>query len=157
MAPPSTLYDADIAALGTLHSLVEVFRAFDSDGDGLVSVEELSGIIASLDHIPGDRAALEMTRQGDTDGDGMLSLEELLAVVAEGLHLVRLPYLLRTAFPALAGEKTVTAEELYEILRRMGRISLEDCLDIVASMDGDRDGAVSIEDLKLVVQALSDS
>ncbi|KAG0481625.1 hypothetical protein HPP92_012483 [Vanilla planifolia] len=74
MAPPSTLYDADIAALGTLHSLVEVFRAFDSDGDGLVSVEELSGIIASLDHIPGDRAALEMTRQGDTDGDGMLSL-----------------------------------------------------------------------------------
>ncbi|PKA53952.1 putative calcium-binding protein CML29 [Apostasia shenzhenica] len=148
MAAPRAVSSSDIDALSSVHSMVEAFKAFDSNGDGLITAEELKAIMASLGYGTGDL---------DGDGDGLLTVDEFLAVAAEGLDVGAIAGLLQAALPVLAGEgdDVVTGEVLHEVLSCMGRISLEDCIDIIASMDGDGDGAVSLEDLRSVIYALS--
>jgi len=91
------------------------------------------------------------------------SAEEFLEMVTDSVELDagEVASLLEAALTALEADVdddeaavTVTGEELYEVLSGMGRLSMQDCMDIVASMDGDGDGAVNLEDLRLIVQAL---
>ncbi len=81
--------DVDVAPL--------VFDALDTDGDGVISPEELEAAVAELD--PRAQAALvrtlvdddarrlamaeAMVARLDTDGDGVLSAEEIAAGMAE--------------------------------------------------------------------------
>lgn len=59
--------------------LKEAFDVFDSNGDGLITVEELSMVLSALGLAPGATSAArcrDMIRQVDMDGDGMVSFEE---------------------------------------------------------------------------------
>ncbi|MQM19495.1 hypothetical protein Taro_052500 [Colocasia esculenta] len=58
--------------------LKEAFDVFDSNGDGLITVDELGKVLAALGLAPGATAARcrEMIQKVDMDGDGMVSFEE---------------------------------------------------------------------------------
>ncbi|XP_020589674.1 probable calcium-binding protein CML29 [Phalaenopsis equestris] len=163
MAPPTThISSSDLNGLSSIHNLLTTFKYFDSNSDGLITINELEAIIESLGFSSVDTAvtneAAEMMKQGDTDGDGMLSSEDFIGLMAGQMEVGELAELLKAAYPAIAGagEEEVRGEELYEVLSTMGSVvSMDDCMDIIASMDGDGDGAVCVDDLKLVVQALS--
>ncbi|KAI0498126.1 hypothetical protein KFK09_021367 [Dendrobium nobile] len=166
MAPPTAnISSSELDALTSIHNMLTAFKSFDSNSDGLITINELKAIIESLGlcsagAAAGDKEAVEMMKQGDTNGDGLLSAEEFLALMAGEFELGELAELLQTVFPAIAGagEEEVRGEELYEVLSCMGSaVSMDDCMDIIASMDGDGDGAVSIDDLKMVVEALSNA
>ena len=97
-------------------------------------------------------------QRGDTARDSLLSIEEFLEMNTDELGLGSLATHLRSAFKALDLEgdrdkdEYVTGEELYAVTRDIEvNLSLECFEEIIASMDGDGDGAVSIEDFKLIV------
>lgn len=153
--PPST----DIEVLSYVNSMMEAFKAFDSNSDGLITCDELRGIMDSLGYNMSEQEVKETMRRGDTDQDRQLSMDEFLEMNTRELDLGDLGDLLQAAVPKLGPEEVnndevVTGEELYDVLRSMGGASMEDCMDIIASLDGDGDGAVSLQDLRCIVQAL---
>lgn len=138
-------------------SLVETFRAFDSDNDGSITAAELSGILSSVGYRATEQDVREMMQQGDENRDGLLSLEEFLEMNTKDMELGSLGNLLKSAFESLNldGDDILTGEELHEVVENLGvGLSLVDCQDIIASMDGDGDGAVSVEDFQLIVNSL---
>ena len=60
----------------------KVFRIFDLDGDGKITVEELKNALAELGEEVTVEDAAERIGSGDTDHDGTISLEEFRALMA---------------------------------------------------------------------------
>jgi len=56
---------------------VPTFQLIDSDGDGLISAEELQKLMLALGEEIDRGTAGEMVRAMDSDGDGSVTLEEL--------------------------------------------------------------------------------
>ncbi|OWM90189.1 probable calcium-binding protein CML29 [Punica granatum] len=149
---------SETETLSQVLSLIEAFRAFDGDDDGQITEAELGGILRSLGYSnSSDQDIRAMVEKGDKDHDGLLSLKEFLDMNTADLQLGELAGPLRTSFEALDmnGIEFVTGEELFEEMRNIGaELSLEDCQDIIASMDVDGDGAVGLEDFKLILNSL---
>ncbi|CAI9110047.1 OLC1v1010009C1 [Oldenlandia corymbosa var. corymbosa] len=138
--------------------LLEAFRVFDADSDGLISSAELGGIMGSLGYNPSEADIQQMMQQGDTNHDGLLSIDEFLNLHAKNSGLGGVANSLERVLHGfdVDGEEFVTGEELFEAIRTIGQqeLTLQDCQCIVASMDGDGDGAIDVEDLRVIVNAL---
>ncbi|EEF48411.1 probable calcium-binding protein CML29 [Ricinus communis] len=146
---------AEIETLNQVLCLVEAFRAFDSDNDGSITTAELGGILGSLGYNASKQDVRAMMQQGDTNKDGLLSMDEFLEMNTKDIELGVLGNILKTASEALDADEAVTPGELCEVIQNGGTdISLETCQHIVASMDGDGDGAITFEDLQLIVNSL---
>ncbi|XP_022753107.1 probable calcium-binding protein CML29 [Durio zibethinus] len=157
MAQLGSSLSAETETLSNVLSLVEAFRAFDADNDGAINAAELGGILGSLGYNASEQDVREMMQQGDTNKDGLLSIEEFLDMNTKDMALGDLAQFLRSASQAFDADRDValTATELYEVMGNLGiELSLEDCQDVVASMDADGDGAVSLDDFKLIVNSL---
>ncbi|KAH7567845.1 hypothetical protein JRO89_XS07G0163900 [Xanthoceras sorbifolium] len=147
---------AETETLSHVLSLVEAFRAFDSDNDGTITAQELGGILTSLGYKASEQDVRAMMQQGDTNKDGLLSLEEFLEMNTKDMELGGIANSLRTAFDSLNldGDEIVTGEELHAAMGNIGvDLSIENCQNIIASMDGDGDGAVSFEDFQIIVSS----
>lgn len=62
-------------------NLLELFRAFDKDGNGYITAAELAHSMAKLGHALSFRELTEMITEADTDGDGRISFAEFAAAV----------------------------------------------------------------------------
>ncbi|KAE8669444.1 6-phosphogluconolactonase [Hibiscus syriacus] len=160
MAQLGSSLSAETETLSNVLSLVEAFRAFDSDNDGAINAAELGGILSSLGYNASEQDVRAMMREGDGDKDGLLSMEEFLEMNTKDMVLGELANSLKTASQAIEvqGDDALTATELYQVMGNLGmpQHSLEDCQCVVASMDADGDGAVTLEDFKLILNALLD-
>ncbi|KAJ4700604.1 EF hand calcium-binding family protein [Melia azedarach] len=157
MAQPRSL-SAETETLSHVSSLVEAFRAFDSDNDESITVAELGGILSSLGYRASEEDVRAMMQEGDKNKDGLLSLEEFLEMNTRDSELeLELGNSLRSAFESLNldGYRVLTGQELYEVMENLETgLSLVDCQDIISSIDGDGDGTVSLEHFQLIVNSL---
>ncbi|CAN1333693.1 Probable calcium-binding protein CML29 [Linum perenne] len=153
--------------LNQVVTLVEAFKAFDSDNDGFITAAELGGILGSLGYsAAGEQDVRAMMLQGDKDKDGLLSVGEFLEMNTKDMEVGGvIGNLLKAAMEALDDEDEddttlVTGEELWEFMADASggsgqrQMSLADCQAIVAAMDVDGDGAISSQDLKLIATSL---
>ncbi|KAJ1439208.1 EF-Hand 1, calcium-binding site [Sesbania bispinosa] len=148
---------AEIETLNHVLSLVEAFRAFDADNDGRITEAELGGIMGSLGYNASEQEVRAMMQQGDKNKDGLLSINEFLELNTKELETGNLANALSAAFEALDedGNEILTGEELHEVVANLGLgLSLEKCHNIVASLDVDGDGAVSLDEFRLIVDSL---
>ncbi|CAL1375891.1 unnamed protein product [Linum trigynum] len=159
---------SEMESLNQVLALVEAFKAFDSNNDGLITAAELGGILVSLGYNASQQDVRAMMQQGDKDKDGQLSVEEFLEMNTKDMEVGRcLGNLLKAALEALEeddddgddGTTFLTGEELFEFMGGAAgggqqQMSLEDCQAIVAAMDVDGDGAVTSQDLKLIASSL---
>ncbi|KAG8389718.1 hypothetical protein BUALT_Bualt01G0007900 [Buddleja alternifolia] len=141
-------------------SLVEAFRAFDSDNDGSITAQELGGIMGSLGYNMSDQDLEAMMHKGShPNRNELLSISEFLEMNTRGLELGCLTAL-KTCFDMLNFDEDdlVTGEELYEVVGDMEiGLSYDDCQHIVGCMDGDGDhgdGAVTFKDFKLIINSI---
>ncbi|KAE8693961.1 putative calcium-binding protein CML12 [Hibiscus syriacus] len=63
--------------------LMEVFRLFDRDGNGIITAAELAGCMAKMGHPLKYKELIEMMREADSDGDGVISFSEFSSVMAK--------------------------------------------------------------------------
>nr|GMD76231.1 probable calcium-binding protein CML18 [Ipomoea batatas]GMD78202.1 probable calcium-binding protein CML18 [Ipomoea batatas] len=56
--------------------LKQLFKFFDSDGDGYITAAELAHSMAKLGHALTEEELTEMITEADTDGDGRISFQE---------------------------------------------------------------------------------
>jgi Ca2+-binding EF-hand superfamily protein len=148
---------AKMETLNQVLSLMEAFKAFDGDNDGCINEAELGGIMGSLGYKASDQEVRAMMQQGDKNKDGLLCINEFLEMNTKGLETGNLANVLSAAFQALDedGNEILTGEELHEVMENLGiGLSLEKCENIVTSLDVDGDGAVSLDDFRLIVGSL---
>ncbi|XP_010246479.1 PREDICTED: probable calcium-binding protein CML29 [Nelumbo nucifera] len=141
-------------------SLVEAFRAFDADNDGLITAAELGGLMGSLGYCASEQEVKAMMQEGDKNRDGLLNIEEFVEMNTREMEMEMgdMATFLKTASDTLEvqGNNTaVTAQELHQVVSDIGiGLSFQDCQEIIASMDVNGDGTVSFEDFKLIVNSL---
>ncbi|KAK7385238.1 hypothetical protein VNO78_30952 [Psophocarpus tetragonolobus] len=148
---------SEMETLNQVLSLVEAFRAFDVDNDGCITQAELGGILSSLGYNASDQEVRAMMEQGDKNKDGFLSIHEFLEMNTKDFDGGNLANTLSTAFEALDedGNEIFTGEALHQVVQNLGLdLSLENCLHLVTSLDGDGDGAVSLDEFRLIVDFL---
>ncbi|GAB4861389.1 hypothetical protein Ancab_036572 [Ancistrocladus abbreviatus] len=146
MAQQSSL-SVETETLSHVLGLMEAFRAFDSDSDGRITAAELAGIMGSLGYKVTDQEVRTMMQQGDRNRDGLLSLSEFLEMNTKEMELGNVAALLKIAFETfdVEGDDVLTGEELHLVIQGMGiGFSLEDCQDLIASMDVDGDGCANV-------------
>lgn len=119
-------YTEFVAGTLDVHSQVEedvcrsVFDSFDSNGDGVLTPDELAHVLAEgeVTEVIGEMNVEELLKEADTDGDGKISFDEFMALVAE-----------RTApeVPESARSKTSSLQEMIKLIEspNCGRSPLE--------------------------------
>jgi calmodulin len=65
----------------TEEELVEAFKVFDRDGNGLISAAELRHVMTNLGEKLTDDEVDEMIREADIDGDGHINYEEFVRMM----------------------------------------------------------------------------
>jgi calmodulin len=65
----------------TEEELIEAFKVFDRDSNGLISAQELKHVMTSLGEKITDEEVDEMIREADIDGDGYINYEEFVRMI----------------------------------------------------------------------------
>ncbi|XP_073144794.1 calcium-binding allergen Ole e 8-like [Henckelia pumila] len=143
---PNSMY------LQNIDEVRKVFQRFDSNGDGKISTEELSGVLEALGSSTSADQVAKMMAEIDTDKDGHINLEEFAAFCKGDAD----PYNsaekeLREAFELYDQDHDgkISAAELHLILTRLGEhCTVADCAGMISSVDSDGDGFVSFDEFK---------
>ena len=65
----------------TEEELIEAFKVFDRDGNGLISNQELKHVMISLGEKINEEEVEEMIKEADIDGDGFINYEEFVRMI----------------------------------------------------------------------------
>lgn len=83
-ASPTTPADADKTTLGEtdVEKLWKAFGAFDADGGGAISVDEMRDVMRSLGQTPSDTELRDLIKDVDPDLSGTIDFEAMVALEA---------------------------------------------------------------------------
>nr|GEX51234.1 calcium-binding protein CML24-like [Tanacetum cinerariifolium] len=131
----------------------KVFKKFDVNGDGKISISELGSILAALSgSVTPETELKSVMKEIDTDGDGFIDLDEFVAFHNgnnNGEEVMSKE--LREAFDLYDADKNgkISANELFSVMKRLGeKVSLKDCKKMIQNVDVDGDGCVNFEEFK---------
>ena len=65
----------------TEQEIINAFRVFDKDGNGLISKAQLTTIMATLGDTLSNEEIEEMIIEADVDGDGFINYEEFVRMM----------------------------------------------------------------------------
>lgn len=127
------------------NELQEVFRRFDTDGDGKISALELRAYFASVGEYMSHEEAQSVIGELDTDGDCLIDFGDFLKLMKmDGDDD------LRRAFEMFEDEKgsgSITPKGLQMMLRRLGDAkSYEECEDMIRVYDIDGNGVLDFQE-----------
>ncbi|XP_071732636.1 probable calcium-binding protein CML23 [Rutidosis leptorrhynchoides] len=138
-----------MAANTSIADVEKVFRKFDVNGDGKISITELGSILGALGTVTAESELKVVMKEIDTDGDGFIDLNEFIQFIQRsgGENNDEL----REAFDMYDQNKNgkICASELHSVMKSLGeKCSFKDCQKMIASVDVDGDGCVNFEEFK---------
>ena len=139
-------------------NLSKVFKAFDKNGDGKLSMEEVkSGYLDHYGRIMTDDEVEQMFRAVDTDNSGFIDYSEFV-VAATSQNTLTSQEKLRAAFKMFDkdGSGIISADEIREVLCFGGTNSLsEEQVDaIIKQVDENGDGEIQFEEFVAMMTGL---
>ncbi|KAL9275017.1 putative calcium-binding protein CML16 [Drosera capensis] len=73
--------EMDAQILINQEQLLEMFRSFDRDGNGVITASELAGSMAKMGHPLTYKELADLMKEADADGDGVISFSEFKSVM----------------------------------------------------------------------------
>lgn len=137
-------------SVGDKHDVELVFRKYDANGDGRISLPELGSIFKALGTAMTADELKRVMSEIDTDGDGFIDLKEFTEFHRGGDSANDFKEL-RDAFDLYDKDKNgkISAAELLAVLKQLGEnCSLKDCKKMISSVDVDGDGCVNFDEFK---------
>jgi len=139
----------------------QVFEVIDSNGDGKISIYELSEVLSCLgrEKPEADVEAEKMVKEMDCDGDGFIDLDEFMGVVNENGKNEKEEEDFKDAFLMFDedGNGLISARELQKVLIGLGicnnYCSLKDCKKMIRGFDRDGDGFVDFQEFVSMMKA----
>lgn len=128
-----------------------VFRKFDANGDGKISLTELGAILRALGSDTSESELKRVMTEIDSDGDGFIDLKEFTEFHRGFNGGASGNQELREAFDLYDRDKngSISASELHAVLKSLGeKCTLKDCRKMISSVDVDGDGCVNFEEFK---------
>ncbi|XP_052176156.1 probable calcium-binding protein CML27 [Diospyros lotus] len=144
--------------LDDMEELRNVFKRFDANGDGKISVTELVQVMDALGSNTSESEVKRMMEEIDTDRDGFINLDEFASFCKSAGHGDDGVRELKEAFELYDQNKNglISATELHQILNRLGeKCSVQDCTRMIQTVDSDGDGHVSFEEFKKMMSKKS--
>ncbi|KAG5009471.1 hypothetical protein AAZX31_07G096300 [Glycine max] len=137
-----------------MNELETVFNRFDANGDGKISADELDSVLRSLGSGVSPEDLRRFMEDLDTDRDGFISLTEFAAFCRSDASADGGSGEFRDAFDLYDRDKNglISAAELHLALNRLGlKCSVDECRDMIKSVDADGDGCVNFEEFKTMM------
>lgn len=141
----------------------QVFKLIDTNGDGKISITELSEMLSCLGYKKSIAAkeAEGMVRVLDFNGDGFVDLDEFM-VVMNGIEGGKVGSgkdqddYLRDSFLVYDTDKNglISAKELQRVLLNLGcdNCSLRECKQMIKGVDKNGDGFVDFEEFRSMMK-----
>ena len=134
-----------------LREFREAFAFFDKDGDGRITVEELSTVVRSLGQSPTPEELRHMVRDVDADGNGTIEFAEFLALMSRQREAANADdnEELREAFGVFDRDHDghISKAELRHVMISLGeKLTDEEVEGMIAEADLDGDGQVNFDE-----------
>ncbi|XP_027362234.1 probable calcium-binding protein CML41 [Abrus precatorius] len=127
----------------------EVFRRFDSDGDGKISAFELRSFFGSIGEYLSHEEAQGFILDLDSDGDNLLNFQDFTKLMNSEDHRDGEEDL-RKAFEMFVWEKgsdCITPKGLQRMFHRLGdEKSYDECVAMIDAFDIDRNGVLDFNE-----------
>lgn len=130
----------------------EAFRAFDTDGDGSISIQDLGTVMMALGQNPTNQELKEMTHayaDPESNGEELIDFPDFLSLVARTVKETDSHEELREAFKAFDknGDDIIDADELRKAMSNLGeQLSDAEIDEMIRAADKDGDGQVHYEE-----------
>lgn len=155
---------------GEKAELERVFAAFDKDGDGVLSEQELRESLHNIGIFMTDKHVKEVMEKLDANGDGSVDIKEFCEMFkasqegAGGKHGVETrtederEVEMKEAFDVFDknGDGLISVEELGKILLGFGLKEgekMEDCREMIRRVDMDGDGMVNFDEFRRMMKS----
>ena len=123
----------------------EAFSIFDKDGDGTITIHELSTVLQSLGQNPTEEELEEIIREVDIDGNGEVDFNEFVLLMSKRLKATEQEDNLQDAFNIFdeSGNGEIVASNLFNVLQKLGEnITLEEINEMISQIDINGDGKI---------------
>uniref|UniRef100_A0A7S2MRB8 EF-hand domain-containing protein n=1 Tax=Helicotheca tamesis TaxID=374047 RepID=A0A7S2MRB8_9STRA len=137
----TSLIESDVAAAR------EAFDMYDIDGDGHITLTELSSMLKSLGKHPTDSELINMIRVADKNGDNEIDFDEFLICLE--MHESSPQQELRDAFDKIDvdGNGCISASELHTLMKSLHQnLTKAEIDEIMKEVDTDGNGEIDFEE-----------
>ncbi|KAL3366590.1 hypothetical protein AABB24_011339, partial [Solanum stoloniferum] len=134
-----------------MEEVKKVFARFDANGDGMISGDELSGVLKALGSDTSPEEVARMMAEIDTDKDGCINIDEFADFCKNDDSVDGGAKELKEVFDLYDQDHNgrISATELHQILNRLGQnCTIQDCTRMITSVDANGDGYVCFEEFK---------
>merc|ERR1712098_1003289 len=153
--PDFSKMSSDLANLMNAE-LKEAFDAFDKDGSGTISSEELLGVMRAMGQNPTEDELLNLVLEVDLDGNGTIEFPEFLELMKTKSSEVDQESDLREAFKIFDRDKDgyIDMKELKKVTTMLGSmLTKEEVEEFMAEADVDGNGKLDYDEfVKMLLQ-----
>ncbi|WZY85494.1 hypothetical protein YC2023_031878 [Brassica napus] len=127
--------------------LKEMFKALDTDKNGIVTLEELRTGLPKLGNKISEAEIKQLMEAADMDGDGSIDYLEFISATMHMNRIEREDHLY-TAFQYFDKDNSgyITMEELEQAMKKYNMGDDKSIKEIIAEVDTDRDGKINYEE-----------